>query len=282
MREGLDSFRSWLGFRPHVEPHIGSFSALQNLHLPLGDAPFFSIFSYIGVVANLPTLFPCLKSLRMDEWVESFSTMDCNGWEGMSASGGDGDEPLIWPGLESLTLGKIESAGEVRARWISRTTDYAPYHGRGMLWEIDPNEEEGTDVVHAFPKLQLPDLKKLSLIGVMLRHSDLDWVPNVLKLFPSLEVMEGEALYSREPRKNEGLDGTPSLEENEYCPYKRRLGVNNPNMQELLKDRNNFQGLRAALEGTWWLTVDEVWPGKVRPDTFKFKLVNRSCSLDAL
>jgi hypothetical protein len=83
-----------------------------------------------------------------------------------------------------------------------------------MLWAIDPNEEEGTDVVHALPQLHLPDLKRLSLIGVMLRHSDLDWVPNVLKLCPSLEVMEGEVLNSREPRGNVGLDGSPSLEEN--------------------------------------------------------------------
>jgi hypothetical protein len=41
-----------------------------------------------------------------------------------------------------------------------------------MLWAIDPNEEEGTDVVQALPKLQLPDRRRLSLIGVMLRHSD--------------------------------------------------------------------------------------------------------------
>jgi hypothetical protein len=45
----------------------------------------------------------------------------------------DRAEPLIWPGLESLTFAKIESAGEVRARWIPETMDYAPYHGRGML-----------------------------------------------------------------------------------------------------------------------------------------------------
>jgi hypothetical protein len=77
----------------------------------------------------------------------------------------DRAEPLIWPGLKSLTLGKIESAGEVRARWIPGTTDYAPYPGRGMLWAVDPNKEEGTDVayvVHALPKLQLPDLRRLS------------------------------------------------------------------------------------------------------------------------
>jgi hypothetical protein len=117
--------------------------------------------------------------------------MEWHGWEGMSALG-DEDEPLIWPGLESLTLGKIESAGKVRARWIPGTTDYAPYHGRGMLWAIDPDKEEGTNVVHALSKLQLPDLERLSLIGVMLRHSDLDWMPNVLKLFPRLEVMEGK------------------------------------------------------------------------------------------
>jgi hypothetical protein len=72
LREDLDSFQSWLGFKgrfqPHVEPHIGSFPALQNLHLPLGDAFCHSS----GVVADLPTLFPCLKSFRVDEWVEMF------------------------------------------------------------------------------------------------------------------------------------------------------------------------------------------------------------------
>jgi hypothetical protein len=62
-------------------------------------------------------------------------------------------------------------------------------------------------VVHALPELQLPDLRRLSLIGVMLRHSDLGWVLDVLKLFPSLEVMEGEVLNSRKPRENENIDG---------------------------------------------------------------------------
>jgi hypothetical protein len=33
LREGVDSFRSYLGFTPHVEPYVGSFPALQNLHL---------------------------------------------------------------------------------------------------------------------------------------------------------------------------------------------------------------------------------------------------------
>jgi hypothetical protein len=153
--------------------------------------------------------------------------------------------------LEAFTLGKIEAVGEVRARWIYGATDYAPYHGRGMLWAIDPNEEEGTDVVHALPKLQLPDLRRLSLIGVMLRHSDLDWVPNVLNLFPSLKVMEGKVLNFREPCKNEGLDGSPFCQENEYRAYKRRVNVDDPNMQEVLEDRIGFQGLRAALEDTW-------------------------------
>jgi hypothetical protein len=157
----------------------------------------------------------------MDEWVESFWTMEWHGWEGMSALSHE-DELLTWPELESLTLWKIHSADEVSARWIDGNTNYAPYHGRGMLWAIDPNKEEGTDVVHAAPKLQLPDLRRLSLIGVMLRHSDLDWVPNVLKLFPSLEVMEGEVPNSRELCKNEGLDGSPSLEENEYWAYERK------------------------------------------------------------
>jgi hypothetical protein len=63
--------------------------------------------------------------------------------------------------------------------------------------------------------------------------------------------------------------------------YKRRLSVDNPNMQELEEDRLNFKRLQAAPKDTWWLTVDEVWPGKVQPDTFKFKLLKRSCSLDA-
>jgi hypothetical protein len=128
--------------------------------------------------------------------------MDWYFFEGMSVSD-DRAEPLIWPGLESLTLWKIESAGEVRARWIPGTTNYALYHGREMLWAADRNEEEGTDVadvVHALPKLQLPDLRRLSLVGVMLRHSDLGWAPDVLKLFSSLNVMEGEVLNSREPR----------------------------------------------------------------------------------
>jgi hypothetical protein len=44
--------------------------------------------------------------------------MEWDPTEGMSASSDDRAEPLIWPGLESLTLGKIESAGEVHARWI--------------------------------------------------------------------------------------------------------------------------------------------------------------------
>jgi hypothetical protein len=63
--------------------------------------------------------------------------------------------------------------------------------------------------------------------------------------------------------------------------YKRRLSVDNPNMQELVEDRLSFQRLQAALKDTWWLTVDEVWPKKVQLDTFKFKLLKRSCSLDA-
>jgi hypothetical protein len=75
---------------------------------------------------------------------------------------------------------------------------------------------------------------------------------------------------SREPQENKGLDGSPSLEEDEYRPYKKRLSVDDPKMQELQEDRIRFQGLRAALEDTWWLTVDEVWPGKVRPDTFYY------------
>jgi hypothetical protein len=92
--------------------------------------------------------------------------------------------------------------------------------------------------------------------------------------------MEGEVLNSRKPRENEEIDGS-SFEEQE-AEYERRLSVDNPNMQELQEDRINFQGLCAALEDTWWLTVDEVWPGKVRPDTFHFKLLKRSCTLDAL
>jgi hypothetical protein len=202
--------------------------------------------------------------------------------EGILASSDDRAEPLMWPGLESLTLGKIASVGEVHARWIPGTTDYAPYHGRGMLWAIDPSEEDGTDVVHALPKLQLPDLRRLSLIGVMLRHSALGWVPDVLKLFPSLEVMEGEVLNSREPRETENIDGFDgSFYEEQSMEYVRRLSVDNPNMQELVEDRLSFQRLQAALKDTWWLTVDEVWPGKVRPNTFRFKLLKRSCSLDA-
>jgi hypothetical protein len=94
-----------------------------------------------------------------------------------------------------------------------------------MLWAVDPNEEEGIDVMHALPKLQLPDLRRLSLVGVMLRHSDLGWVPDVLKLFPSLDVMEGEVLNSREPR-------SPSLdpELNEYGAYEQRVSVDDPNL----------------------------------------------------
>jgi hypothetical protein len=158
-------------------------------------------------------------------------------------------------------------------------TNYAPYHGRGMLYAVDTNEEEGTDVadvVQALPKLQLPDLRRLSLVGVMLRHSDLGWVPDDLKLFPSLDVMKGEVLHSREPC-SPCLD--PEL--NEYGAYKQRVSVDNPNIQELQEDRLSFQKLQAALEDTWWLTLDEVWLGKVRTDTFTFKLLKRRCSLDA-
>jgi hypothetical protein len=72
LREDWHSFGSYHSFAPHVEPHVGSFPALQNLHLPLGDEPFLCISAYNGVIANLPTLFPCLKSFRMDEWVDTF------------------------------------------------------------------------------------------------------------------------------------------------------------------------------------------------------------------
>jgi hypothetical protein len=72
LREDVDSFKSYLGFTPHVEPYVGSFPALQNLHHPLGHAPIGSIFTYSQILVNLPTLFPGLKSFRMDEWVEAF------------------------------------------------------------------------------------------------------------------------------------------------------------------------------------------------------------------
>jgi hypothetical protein len=247
LRENVDSFRSNLGFIPIVEPYVGSFPALQNLHLPLGHAPIDSIYTYSQIVVNLPTIFPGLKSFRFDEWVEGFWRLDWYPSEGMSVFD-DRAEPLIWSVLESLTLGKIESAGEVRARWIPGTTDYAPYHGRGMLWAVDPNEEEDTDVadvVSALPKLQLPDLRSSSLVGVMLRHSDLGWVPDVLKLFPSLDVMEGEVFNSREPR-SPYLD--PEL--NEYGAYEQRVSVDDPNIQELQEDRLSFQKLQAALGDT--------------------------------
>jgi hypothetical protein len=58
LREGVDSFRSYLGFTSHVEPYVGSFPAIQNLHLPLGHAPIESIFTYSQIVVNLSTLFP--------------------------------------------------------------------------------------------------------------------------------------------------------------------------------------------------------------------------------
>ena len=144
-----------------------------------------------------------------------------------------------------------------------------------MLWAIDPDEEGGIDVVHALSKLQLPDLRRLSLVGVILRHSDLGWVPAVLRLFPSLEVMEGEVLNSREPRENEEIEG--SEYEEGFAEYERRLSVDNPNRQELHEDRVSFLGLRGALpKGTWKLTVNEVWAGQVRPDTFQFKLLKRN------
>jgi hypothetical protein len=116
----------------------------------------------------------------------------------------------------------------------------------------------------------------------MLRHSNLGWVLDVLKLFPSLKFMEGEVLDTREPRENENIDGFDrSFYEEQCMEYKRRLSVDNPNMQELVEDRLSFHRLQAALKDTWWLIVDEVWPGKVRQDTLKFKLLKRSCSLDA-
>jgi hypothetical protein len=271
LRENVDSFRSYLGFTPHVEPCVGSFPALQNLHLPLGHAPIDSIYIYSQIVVNLPTIFSGLKSFRMDEWVEGFWRLDWYPSEGMLVSD-DRAEPLIWPGLESLTLGKIESAGEVRTRWIPGTMNYTSYHGRRMLWAVDPNKEEGTDVadvVHTLPKFQLPNLRRLSLVGVMLRQSDLGWVPDVLKMFPSLDVMEGEVLNSREPR-SPCLD--PEL--NEYGAYEQRVSVDDPNIQEPQEDRLSFQKFQAALGDTWWLTVDEVWPGKVRPGTFKSSCSN--------
>jgi hypothetical protein len=157
--------------------------------------------------------------------------------EGMSISD-DWAEPLIWPNLESLTFGKIESAGEMRSRWISGTTDYAPYHGRGMLWAVDPNEEEGTDVavvVHALPKLQLPDLRRLSLVGVILRHSDLGWMPDVLKTISEFGCHGGGGFNSREPR-------SPCLDPvlNEYGAYEQRVSIDDSNIRELQEDRFSF------------------------------------------
>jgi hypothetical protein len=138
------------------------------------------------------------------------------------------------------------------------------------------SSRRAANLVQRHTKLQLPDLRRLSLVGVMLRHSDLGWVPDVLKLIPSLDVMEGKVLNSREPR-------SPCLdpEFKEYGAYEQRVSVDDPNIQELQEDRLSFQKLPAALGDTWWLTVEEVWPGKVWPDTSKFKLLKRSCSLDA-
>jgi hypothetical protein len=69
----------------------------------------------------------------------------------------------------------------------------------------------------------------------MLRHSNLGWVPDVPKLFPSLDVMEGEVFDSREPRSS-----YLNLELNEYGAYKQRVSIDDPNVQELQEDRLSF------------------------------------------
>jgi hypothetical protein len=52
-------------------------------------------------------------------------------FEGMSVLD-DRAEPLIWPGLESLTLGKIESAGEVPCKMDPRNDRL-----RAISWAAD-------------------------------------------------------------------------------------------------------------------------------------------------